>query len=293
MFDRNALNSQHPNLTTELALVTTACAALFSQRLQVAAINEIPGAFKDLGSDNHSDRSSNRRGASGTNNTVDKSTLGKDVLFEPANVPVEVSLDRLLMAARMLFDDAKLKLVHVHPYIDFLKNQPLSSIPVPPGTISAILKTLPTAEQESWWSFTRLTTMLMSVLVFAFSHVPQIEACSDLPLHEDHGVVGQSSLSMKLFGWDGRSHIGIEAETSFEVICLLMLGQFSRLDLSQAVLLSHKGWSALLSSFGETDPIEKGMGTSYRASDSARWRLTRRLHRERFRFHQEGCPLPQ
>lgn len=271
IFDRNALNSQYQNLTKELALVTTACAALFSQRLQVAAVNETPGAFRDLWSDNNSDKSSNHLDAGGTDDAADKSTLGKDVQFEPAtDIPVEVSLDRLLVAARVLFDDSKLKPIQVYPYIDLLRNQSLGSIQIPPGTISAILKTLSASEQESWWSFTRLTTVLMSVVVFAFSHVPQLEACSDLPLYEDHVVLGESSLSMKLFRWDGRSHIGIEAETSFEAIRLLMLGQFSSLDLSQAALLSHKGWSVFLSSFGETDPVQKGMETGHPASDLAR-----------------------
>ena len=117
--------------------------------------------------------------------------------FEPpTDIAFDVSLDRLLMAARMLFNDSKLKSSEVYPYTDLPKNQPLTSIQVAPGTTSVILKTLSTSEQDSWWSFTMLTTIMMSVLIFAFAHVPQLEECSDLPLYEDPSVPVTSTVQV-------------------------------------------------------------------------------------------------
>ena len=259
LFNRNKLNTQHPNLTKELALVTTAFSALYSQHLQVAAVNESPGAFRDRWSGNHSEESSEPADGSGTRNTLNDLTFVEDVQSEPQTImPVDVPIDNLLMAARMLFDDPKLKSNQVQTYVDIFQNQPLNSIRIPLGTISAILNTLSTSERDSWWSFVRLTTIMMIIMTFAFAHVPKLEKCSDLPLYEDHSVLGESTLSMKLLNWDGHSDIRIEAETSFEAICCLMLGQSSSLDLSQAALLSHKGWSVFLSSFGDADPGQKG-----------------------------------
>lgn len=60
---------------------------------------------------------------------------------------------------------------------------------------------------------------------------------------------------MAVAGWDGEGPLLIKEHFSLQVLALLMSGHTETdLDLQKTCLLSNRGWSVFLSTFGGADP---------------------------------------
>ena len=97
--------------------------------------------------------------------------------------------------------------------------------------------------------------MQLSILLLAFAHVSDLDACHDLPLCEIAGLLAKSALSMSVSAWDGKAPICIKEDVWFEIIGLLMVGHAQdNVQLEETCLLSSRGWSVFVSTFGDSDP---------------------------------------
>lgn len=241
-----------PVLQQELALVVTAMANIISNHLAVAASEEdIPTYFHRQLNDQASD--------SGNPTTPTEPSQSSTILVEPkTHMPLPIDQQRLLSACQLMFDQPKLNQSRVDEYMKMFEGQPLTSLPIPVGIIDKALESPSEEARESSWSYLRLISSVLAVAAYGFASVGNLGAAADLPLYDDSSMLGESSLAMKIMGWDGYSNILIEHTAAFEIVSCLMLGQYSDVDISEACLVSNKGWSVFLSSLGEDDPAAKG-----------------------------------
>ena len=63
---------------------------------------------------------------------------------------------------------------------------------------------------------------------------------------------------MKLSTWDGGSIYDLGEDVWLEVIGQLMLGHHGKIELKGTALLSDRGWSAYVNTFGDADPSSLG-----------------------------------
>lgn len=240
-----------PILQQELALVVAAMANIVCQHLAVAASDENIGVFFD---ESQNDQASEIPDPTTPTNPSQSSTI----LAEPkTNMRLFVDQQHLLSTCQLMFEQPKLSQFRVDEYVKIFHGQPLTSLPIPLGTIDKALDSDSEEARESSWSYLRLISIMLAVAVYGFASVAGLEEAADLPLHDDSSMLGESSLARKVMGWDGFSSILIEHLTAFEIVTCLMLGQHSDIDISQACLVSAKGWSVFLSSLGEDDPATK------------------------------------
>ena len=133
------------------------------------------------------------------------------------------------------------------------------SIQAAPRSIASILEEqVPEKywrEENIHWSSLRHMAIQLSVLMIAFSCVSNLQHCGDMPVCEILGDLAKSDLSKAVAGWDGVAPLLIKEDFSLQVIALLMSGHVeTNLDLQETCLLSNRGWSVFLSTFGGADP---------------------------------------
>lgn len=168
----------------------------------------------------------------------------------------EISERRVLQAASFLFDDLKLKWNSVEEYATIYAGRPLYGIEQPPKAIAPILNKW--SRRDTEWSWLCHRAVQLSVLILAFSHIADLEAVSDFPMCAHTDILEKSDLITKISGWDGQSLIGVHENVWFEVITLLTVGHFDSVTLKGTCLLSSRGWSVYLSTFGDADPSYTG-----------------------------------
>jgi hypothetical protein len=170
-------------------------------------------------------------------------------------LPYHVTKDAILEASRFIFNDSRMKLEKASEYIGGITGETLYHIPMPPGVISSCLRGCSEDEKEKIWSDVRFLAMNLGVLIYAFAHVIDLNACGDLPVMAHYPVLRMSPLMTRLSGWPIGTPLVAGYDDSFLAISYLMLGEVPELDLLRASLVSKAGWSVFFSTITDADPI--------------------------------------
>lgn len=162
-------------------------------------------------------------------------------------------------AANTLFEDRRVNHTRIDEYVALYSSTSLQSIDQPPRTILTILNELKSSNEDSTWSQLNLTAVHISILILACAHISNKDACGDFPISENITTVGQSSLYRAVAAWNGNMPIGSHATTAFKIMALVVLRE--PLPTAQEgiiCLLSSRGWSMFLTTFGDADPSFTG-----------------------------------
>ena len=185
-------------------------------------------------------------------------------LKEGKSLKHEVSERQIHEAACLLFDDRTMKKKLVDEYVLKYSGRRISRIEEPPKSVSAIIQDWSVHEEE-WKDLLDIARQL-SVVILAFAHVLDLEACSGLPICEHTQLLGQLSLAHQIYRRGGGARpLYIGAEIWFETIALLMVGYKAASDWSTShtsdrgwswstSLISDRGWSMYVSTFGDANP---------------------------------------
>jgi hypothetical protein len=72
------------------------------------------------------------------------------------------------------------------------------------------------------------------------------------------GVLYPCHLFSNIKAWKGKSAISIAASAWFEVIVMMLGERLAATSLSEVCLVSNRGWSVFVNTFGEADPYFTG-----------------------------------
>lgn len=185
----------------------------------------------------------------------------EDQLVDVEPTPYDVPEERILEAASMLTDTKKLDRKTIAEYAAKYSRTPLALIPEPPATIAACLQTGWGKKRNALdvWPEMCLAARSLAVVILAFAHVSDLGAAAGLPLCERPSLLAPANLCMTASAWNGKSCISLREDVWFEIIALLMTGHLgTKLDIQTTSLLSNRGWSIFVSTFGDADPMYTG-----------------------------------
>lgn len=179
----------------------------------------------------------------------------------------EVSKTRIYEAATLLFHDLKLMRKKVDQYVVKYSERPVSELPIP-EVISAMIQSWPErgtcmtsedAASVAEWSRLRQIAMQLSTLILAFAHVTDLHAASGLPLCQFPHLLYGTDLFKQIATWDGSKPLQIKSDVWFELIVQLTIGHTTETSFETTSLISARGWSIFLNTFGDADPSYIGI----------------------------------
>jgi hypothetical protein len=171
--------------------------------------------------------------------------------------------DRIFVAARVLFDDKKLKPKSIEDYTTKYSGRSLAHIEDPPRVVGNLLREWKDEDEFCEgvieWAELCLVARQLSILVLATANITDLDAAAGLPLCELIDVVTPSALMMRVSAWNGIDPIDVFEDVWFEILALLMNGHTGgQVDLQTTSLISHRGWSAYVNTFGDADAAYLG-----------------------------------
>lgn len=126
-------------------------------------------------------------------------------------------------------------------------------------------------ELEEWknnsaWKDLVEALKLTCLLILTFSHVTDLESCADFPVCEKVGDILQTSTIYRtqITSWDGKRPVDMVYTDCLSCISLMTSGYLGNSiaaepDLEETCLLSTRGWSFYVNTFGTTDPSLIGL----------------------------------
>lgn len=200
----------------------------------------------------------------------DDDRVPNGLLLAEGAMQCAVSEDCLLNAARFLFDDSRLEGNSVRKYADIYAKRPISTTMSPslspPRVVKAVLEQasfLENHDRSNAWDYLLSAARSLAVVILAFAHVQDLTSCEDLPLCNLTNVLCDHVLVAQLQTWDGKTGLRLPEDVWLHAIALLMIGHkegADRKSLQSVSLVSDRGWSVYLCTFGTADPsfIEPG-----------------------------------
>lgn len=173
----------------------------------------------------------------------------------------DISSSRIHEAARFLFDERRITAKTVKPYELMYSGMSLSDAPVQ-RDISTMSDTAGFPLDD--WQHTLLPCARnLCALILAFAHVSDLEAAAGFPLVDRSDLLDDISFVNQIWAWDGKSQITVHEMQWYELVVAMTIGHTDKMDptfLERTALVSDRGWSVFLSTFGDADPsfIESG-----------------------------------
>ena len=193
-----------------------------------------------------------------------------------------VSSQLILDAARLLFDDSLTEQA-VSEYISIYSSRPLDHTLAPPASVVSYIRSssqfiaqtsLNVAEEHKtrMWTLLVRTARVLSVVIIALAHVRNFRSCENLPLAATYcmELLGNHSLHINLGTWNGTESVTVNEDTWLNTIAILLTGHRFGADVydmyedtagndkqplfNQACLVSDRGWSLYIPTFGTSDP---------------------------------------
>ena len=196
-----------------------------------------------------------------------------------------VSNQSLLNSARFLFSDT-LSEASIREYVIIYSCRPLDLMLAPPASVMSWIRTSEEPlkavrasvegdqnhKNEIWGSLVYVARTL-SCLILALAHVRDLKACDNLPLTGNNFAenLGYAPFAMLLENWKGTEDITVHEDTWLNIISLLMTGHRFGADsydsfedmagnkpmpiFRDTCLVSDRGWSLYISTFGREDPF--------------------------------------
>ncbi|KAI1766178.1 hypothetical protein GGR53DRAFT_464580 [Hypoxylon sp. FL1150] len=143
----------------------------------------------------------------------------------------------------------------IQTYVNHLCGGTLLDTSIPPGMLSN------TGIIQSDWEILRSACFEISVLIYAFAHVDNLNECIGLSIVEM--VIPESHFKRLLTTWEIGSPLKVTALSCLDIMSKAITGDRRDPDFHQMSLISKHGWSVFLSSMTENDPgsVRKGAVT--------------------------------
>lgn len=133
----------------------------------------------------------------------------------------------------------------------------------------SLLSKLEEWEDGHLWEDLLENLILACLLILTFSHVTDLDSCTDFPVSEKLGDMMHSSnfYNLQIVPWDGEKPIRLLYTDWMQCISLMLHGHneytagFSsnKFDFRETCLLSAKGWSFYVNTLGNIDPSYIGV----------------------------------
>lgn len=204
-------------------------------------------------------RGSEKNTTKATPPTVCKSSRDK-------NLTHHVMEDKILGAARLIFRLEQLSRKDLADYVDAHNKAPTQETP-PPATLLAACSLY--GYDVSYWKehhglhFSFLTVVYrLSIVILAFAHAMDPKDLPGLLVNVDISVLSNLNIITQVDQWRGDNQINVVDDTWFEVVARLMTGYAQNADTRTKdgiSLVSHRGWTVHLPTYGNIDPGYIGM----------------------------------
>ena len=197
--------------------------------------------------------------------TEDDSIESDDHLTDDYN-RCDISQTSIVAAAKLLFDYKKPPGKELVPYIDAHTGVPTQEIPVPSRVAAACGQY---GHDLHLWSLRILRTVSeVAVLIVLFAHATDLEDGSALLIKASLDCIRDQSIVTQIWAWAGDKPLLIDEDTWFGLISALLTGKSSSQDTLHGAdlpsLVSDRGWTVHLPTFGDPDPATVGMLTASR-----------------------------
>ncbi|MCJ1262295.1 hypothetical protein MMC22_002165 [Lobaria immixta] len=196
--------------------------------------------------------------------------------------PIVYKVDErcLLQASHFLFDNPRIRQGEINSYVAQYSSRSLDgNLPLPTALDVASRTFLPEKNRESViqdeWETICTYVRNLGIFLVALAHVLNIAECEDLMFSGvafsdmcDHG------LAQQLEEWNGIDSLRVTDDAWLQAIAVPLMAHRTRVwkqPWEKVCLFSERGWSAWISTFGNTDPayatagsIRVGRGTPCR-----------------------------
>ncbi|KAH7350712.1 hypothetical protein BKA65DRAFT_498851 [Rhexocercosporidium sp. MPI-PUGE-AT-0058] len=167
----------------------------------------------------------------------------------------------LLKAASLLFKENKLDEISIREFATLYTPSKINGSPVMlPSFFNNILQT---TSADVAWQYLLTEAERLAILLIAISSIRELDSSPDLPLCYKINLLDQHPLYQQLLCWNGKAPLWLPEDSSFQALGLLMVGHTMHLDdslLSQTSLISDRGWSLFMSSYGISNPSHTDSG---------------------------------
>jgi hypothetical protein len=183
----------------------------------------------------------------------------------PKPLPHAIQHRKILEAAQMLFDDNSLALGTIEQYAALYSGVKFTDAK-PPSALRSVLREWSNDSEgdagpevvDGIFFALQSVAVSIAVLVLAFAHVADPWAIRDLPLCQG-SIIVRSKIYKAAKAWDGTSALVIAGDVWLELLASLVIGvESDATNVDATGLVSNRGWSVFVNTFGEPDPAYAG-----------------------------------
>jgi hypothetical protein len=184
--------------------------------------------------------------------SIAKRTIAGDP--EEGDSSLEMPEDKIMEAATLLFDSDEISGKEVRTYVHLHQRIPTQSIP-PPAQFTTASNSRG-YEAGSWRNRLLKAVTCLGGLILTFANVADPEEAAGLLLNQDLFVMDAKTLQKGLWEWDGCSNSDLWHSVWLASLHSLMAN--GSIEHERFSLVSERGWTVYLPSFGNPDPAKAG-----------------------------------
>ncbi|KAL8789499.1 MAG: hypothetical protein Q9213_001112 [Squamulea squamosa] len=189
----------------------------------------------------------------------------KEAVETRSTMVYNVDEHQLLQASKFFFDNSRISRGEIDTCIAQYTFKALDAgLPKPPA-LEAAIPTSSLLGVDGTWHFICDNARRLSIFMIALAHVVNLEDCKELKFTGyAFSNMYEHKLAVQLEHWNGKDHLSITDDAWLQAIAIPLLGHrrnIWQLPWDKVCLISDKGWSAWISTFGEMDPAYVSAGS--------------------------------
>ena len=187
----------------------------------------------------------------------------QDMAKKEKEIAHKVDEQRLLLASKFLFDNPRISKGAIDNFTALYSLQALDEeLPRPPALEATLRKNVPKEKYENVvrdeWNQVTYHARQLGVFLIALAHVVNLEDCEDLMFAGfAFGSMHEHPLAQQLEDWNGQNTLRIRDNAWLQALAIPLLGHRHHVwnfEWDKVCLLSDRGWSAWIATFGDLDP---------------------------------------
>ena len=181
-----------------------------------------------------------------------------------------VDEDRLLQASKYLFDLPDINRAQLDSYVALYRFKRRNALLPKPPALDAVARASTLQDQSTddidrKWNSITVHASRLAVFLIALAHVVNLEDCDDLmfPGLAFVEILGHE-LARQVEEWDGKDALRVSEDAWLQAIAVPFLGfrgNVWKQPWAKICLISDRGWSAWISTFGDADPTYVSPGS--------------------------------
>ena len=184
----------------------------------------------------------------------------------------DVNENRLLRASRFLLDNPRINLKEVNSFVALYSFKALDERLPLPSALDAASRMEPVPQNrerkvEEEWNQICGQARRLSIFLIALAHVVHLEECDDLIFAGlAIGDMFQHPLAQQLEEWNGQDALLVRNDAWLQAVAVPLVGHqrsIWKLPWDRVCLFSDRGWSAYITTFGDSDPSLTNVGSMY------------------------------